>query len=135
MEGILQGFPKQQMPGPEDGDGSLRHTLLSRWVKDHGLGRTITLHARFADASGLQGHQFTVRVGSGVSHAIPHPFEVTAALPESEAARVLPFHKWSWVVITGTIKTIAVSRDRDGNFVTQMTLDFATITADPSKGY
>ena len=108
---------------------------MTRWVKEHGLGRTITLHGHFADSTGLQGHQFTVRMGSGVSHQIQHPFEVTAVLPESEAARVLPFHKWTWVVITGHIKTISVTRDGDGNFVIQMDLDVATITADPTKGF
>jgi hypothetical protein len=135
VEGILQGFPKQQMPTLEDAEGSLRGTLLTRWVKEHGQGKMITLHAHFADATGLQGHQFTVRVGSGVSHQIAHPFEATAVLPESEATRVLPFHKWTWVVLTGHIKTIGVSRDGDGNFVIQMELDGATITADPTKGF
>ena len=32
-------------------------------------------------------------------------------------------------------KTIGVSRDGDGNFVIQMDLDLATITADPTKGF
>jgi hypothetical protein len=123
IEGILQGIPHDQMPGHGDPDNGLRHSLMTKWVQDHSLGKMITLSAHFFDTTGLSGGHFSVRVGS---HEIAHPYQATIVLSAADASTVLSFHQGSIVHVTGRVKNADVTRV-DNNFVIFLDLDTATL--------
>ncbi len=125
VEGILDGIPHDQIPGRGDPEGGLRHTLMAKWVKEHAIGRMITLRARFGDTSGISSGHFMVRVRS---HEMSHPFEATVVLPESDASTALTFHSGSGVRVTGRVKNADVTRTDRGVFVVLLDLDMATLS-------
>jgi hypothetical protein len=110
MEGLMQGFPKEQMPTVQDDRSSLRYSLLLKWVRDHAVGKTITLHGRFGDADALSGDTFVARFGSGPVTQHMHPFVATVVLPASQAGKVLPLHIGDSIDITAHIQNADVLR-------------------------
>ncbi len=132
VEGIMQGMPREQMPGSDDAPGSLRPTLLRKWVQDHGKGKMITLRGRFQDASGLSGGHFVVRIGNGTSQQ-SRRFEATVVMSESDASMVLAFHKGSPVQVTGRIKNVDIAQPNDKSYVMLLDLDLAVISGEGGR--
>ncbi len=110
MEGLMQGFPKDQMPTPQDDRGGLRYSLFQKWVKDHSTGKSISLHGRYGDADALNGDTFVARFGSGHVPQWGRPFEATVVLPANQASKVLPLRAGDPIDITGRIQSTDVLR-------------------------
>jgi len=133
VEGLLEEFPSNELPGPDEGTNDLRHSLLAKWVQNHVVGRTVTLHGRFLTASAISNNAFDVHIASkGSERAGARPFEATMSLPELEAPTVVDFRRGMTVETTGQVAEVQILRTSEGGFSLSLRLVHALIKADGS---
>jgi hypothetical protein len=126
IEALLQEFPSNEMPGPDD-DGTLelRHSLLAKWIQNHAVGRTISLHARFVSASGINNNAFEVQASS--PDTAVHGFVVHMNLPELQAPTIVDFKRGVPVQVTGQIGDLTLNWVGNGGFSLTITLVHPTL--------
>lgn len=125
VEGLIAAFPTNQLPGPDDGTASLRHSLLAKFIQTHSLGRTILLHGRFVEATALSQNSFDVKLVNGRN--AQRQFVAQISLPEAEATTVVNFKKGSSVQAIGQISGVNVTRTPDGSFLVELTIVHASV--------